>query len=94
MVRTVVLLFIILIPFTAYPQKRKAQKAYDAWEAGEYFEAIDFFKDAYSKTRDRNEKSENVTGSRTIQLALNHGIKKYQAEIMQGLKQHTGMPSL
>ena len=60
MVRTVVLLFIILIPFTAYPQKRKAQKAYDAWEAGEYFEAIDFFKDAYSKTRDRNEKSEYV----------------------------------
>lgn len=60
MVRIVVLMLIILIPFTAYPQKRKAQKAYDAWEAGEYFEAIDLFKDAYSKTRDRDEKSEYV----------------------------------
>ncbi|MEA1887376.1 MAG: OmpA family protein [Bacteroidota bacterium] len=60
MVRSLVLLFIILIPLTAYPQKRKAQKAYDAWDAGEYYEAIDYFKDAYSKTRDRNEKSEYV----------------------------------
>ncbi|MGM0667490.1 MAG: OmpA family protein [Bacteroidota bacterium] len=60
MVRTAVMLLIILIPLTAFPQKRKAQKAYDAWEAGEYFEAIDFFKDAYSKTRDRDEKNEYV----------------------------------
>ncbi|MDT8400052.1 MAG: OmpA family protein [Bacteroidales bacterium] len=60
MVRIAVLMLIILIPFTAYPQKRKAQKAFDAWEAGEYFEAIDLFKDAYSKTRDRDEKSEYV----------------------------------
>ncbi|MBN1387337.1 MAG: OmpA family protein [Bacteroidales bacterium] len=60
MVRTVVLLLIFLISLTAYSQKRKAQKAYDAWEAGEYFEAIDFFKDSYSKTRDRNEKTEYV----------------------------------
>jgi len=60
MYRTVLLLFIIVIPLAVYPQKRKAQRAYDAWDAGEYFEAIDFFKDAYSKTRDRNEKSEYV----------------------------------
>lgn len=42
----------------AYAQKRKAQKAYDAFTAGEYFESIDFFKDAFSKTRDRAEKAE------------------------------------
>jgi peptidoglycan-associated lipoprotein len=54
------MLLIILIPLTAFPQKRKAQQAYDAWEAGEYFEAIDFFKDAYSKTRDRDERNEYV----------------------------------
>ena len=60
MARIMVLIMIMLIPFTAYPQSRKAQKAYDAWEAGEYFEAIDLFKDAYSKTRDRNKKSEFV----------------------------------
>ena len=60
MVRTALMLLIILIPLSAFPQKRKAQKAYDAWEAGEYFEAIDFFKDAYSKTRDRDERNEYV----------------------------------
>jgi len=60
MYRTVLMLFIIIIPLTVYPQKRKAQRAYDAWDAGEYFEAIDLFKDAYSKTRDRNEKSEYI----------------------------------
>ncbi len=60
MVRTVVLIMIILIPLTVYPQSRKARKAYDAWEAGEYFEAIDLFKDAYSKTRDNTERSEYV----------------------------------
>ncbi|MEE4215740.1 MAG: OmpA family protein [Bacteroidales bacterium] len=60
MVRTAVMLLIILIPLTAFPQKRKAQKAYDAWEAGEYFEAIDYFKDAYSKTRDRDDRNEYV----------------------------------
>lgn len=60
MVRTALMLLIILIPLSAFPQKRKAQKAYDAWEAGEYFEAIDFFKDAYSKTRDREERNEYV----------------------------------
>jgi peptidoglycan-associated lipoprotein len=54
------MLLIILIPLTAFPQKRKAQKAYDAWEAGEYFEAIDYFKDAYSKTRDRDDRNEYV----------------------------------
>ncbi len=60
MVRIALMLLIILIPLNAHPQKRKAQRAYDALKAGEYFEAIDLFKDAYSKTRDRDEKSEYV----------------------------------
>lgn len=60
MARITIVLLLILIPLGAFSQKRKAQKAYDAWEAGEYYEAIDYFKDAYSKTRDRDEKTEYV----------------------------------
>lgn len=32
-------------------QKRKAERAYASFEAGEYYEAIDLFKDSYSKTK-------------------------------------------
>ena len=59
MIKRITLLAIIFfIAVSAFPQKRKAQKAYDAFTAGEYFEAIDFFKDAFSKTRDRAERAE------------------------------------
>lgn len=47
-------ILIILLIIVSFPdisaQKRKTQRAYDAFEAGEYYEAIDLFKDAYSKT--------------------------------------------
>ncbi len=58
MKRFISLLVFLLLVTGAYAQKRKAQKAYDAFSAGEYFDAIDFFKDAFSKTRDRAEKAE------------------------------------
>ncbi|HNR42819.1 MAG TPA: OmpA family protein [Bacteroidales bacterium] len=49
-----VLLFIILLTFMASPdgsaQKRKTERAYASYNAGEYYEAIDHFKDAYSKS--------------------------------------------
>ena len=61
------LLFItILLVIVAFPeataQKRKAERAYSSYNAGEYFDAIDQFKDAYSKTKkaDKNTKSELV----------------------------------
>jgi peptidoglycan-associated lipoprotein len=38
-------------------QKRKSGRAYDAFRAGEYFEAIDLFKDAYSKTRKKDKEA-------------------------------------
>lgn len=48
-------LLIILLIIVALPdisaQKRKTQRAYDSFEAGEYYEAIDLFKDAYSKIK-------------------------------------------
>lgn len=44
------LLILIVLP-DAHAQKRKTQRAYDAFQAGEYYDAIDLFKDAYSKTK-------------------------------------------
>jgi peptidoglycan-associated lipoprotein len=61
------LLFIsILLVIVAFPeataQKKKAERAYSSYNAGEYFDAIDQFKDAYSKTKkaDKNTKAELV----------------------------------
>ncbi len=59
-------LFIILISlFTVQvseAQKRKMERAYSSFTAGEYYDAIDLFKDAYSKARksDKNTKTELV----------------------------------
>ncbi len=41
-------------------QKKKAERAYEAFNAGEYYEAIDQFKDAYSKSKnaDRSVRTE------------------------------------
>jgi peptidoglycan-associated lipoprotein len=60
------LLLIILISAVAYTdgnaQKRKAERAYTSFNAGEYFTAIDEFKNAYSKTKkaDKNTRTELV----------------------------------
>ena len=42
------LLFIGVTDLSA--QKRRATRAYEAFNAGEYYQAIDYFKDTYSKT--------------------------------------------
>jgi peptidoglycan-associated lipoprotein len=61
------LLFLIIILIIAaspeiIAQKRKADRAYASFYAGEYFDAIDYFKDAYSKTKkaDKNTRTELV----------------------------------
>ncbi|MCX6253467.1 MAG: hypothetical protein NTV31_03200, partial [Bacteroidia bacterium] len=61
------LLFLIIMLITvispeATAQKRKAERAYSSFNAGEYFDAIDQFKDAYSKTKkaDKNSRTELV----------------------------------
>jgi len=50
-----VLFLILLLTFIVVQespaQKRKAERAYASFEAGEYYEAIDLFKDTYSKTK-------------------------------------------
>ncbi|MDY0099556.1 MAG: OmpA family protein [Bacteroidales bacterium] len=52
MKRFLYLSLILLIAFgqVAEAQRRKAERAYSAYSAGEYFEAIDLFKDSYSRT--------------------------------------------
>jgi len=56
-----ILLICVAIPDIS-AQKRKAERAYSSYNAGEYFDAIDQFKDAYSKTKkaDKNTKAEMV----------------------------------
>ena len=60
------LLFIIFLIVVTAPvleaQKRKTEKAYSSFKAGEYYDAIDLFKDAYSKTRksDKNTRTDVV----------------------------------
>ena len=63
--KQLLLLFLLLI-FAASPevsaQKRKSDRAYSSFAAGEYYDAIDLFKDAYSKTKkaDKNLRTEMV----------------------------------
>jgi peptidoglycan-associated lipoprotein len=45
-------------------QKKRAERAYEAFNAGEYFEAIDLFKDTYSKTN----KSDRTTRTEIIYM--------------------------
>jgi peptidoglycan-associated lipoprotein len=57
----ILLLFIVTSPEIS-AQKRKSDRAYSSFNAGEYFDAIDQFKDAYSKTKkgDKNSRTELV----------------------------------
>jgi peptidoglycan-associated lipoprotein len=48
------LIFISAIELNA--QNKRLQRAYETYDAGEYFEAIDIFKDAYQKITDKKEK--------------------------------------
>ncbi len=52
MIRSIIFLIILIaaMPIDASAQKRKTERAYETYYAGEYYEAIDQFKDAYSKT--------------------------------------------
>ncbi|OFY39723.1 MAG: hypothetical protein A2Z69_00985 [Bacteroidetes bacterium RBG_13_44_24] len=46
-----IILLSIVASQESFAQKRKADRAYASFEAGEYYDAIDLFKDAYSKTK-------------------------------------------
>lgn len=53
---------LLLSPAAASAQKKKTEKAYGAFNAGEYYNAIDQFKTAYSKTK----KSDRATRTELI----------------------------
>jgi peptidoglycan-associated lipoprotein len=46
-----VILLAVVASLESPAQKRKADRAYASFDAGEYFDAIDLFKDTYSKTK-------------------------------------------
>ncbi len=62
MKRSVILTLVVAMLFPAFAgaQKQKMERAWAAYSAGSYYEAIDFFKDAYSRVRDREVKAEMV----------------------------------
>lgn len=51
---------ILIISNEIYSQNKRLQRAYETYEAGEYYQAIDIFKDAYQKITDKKEK-ERIT---------------------------------
>ncbi len=53
---SVIGLYFLLLPIEA--QNKKAWRAYTAYEAGEYYEAIDLLKNAYDVVNDKDEKVE------------------------------------
>lgn len=56
----ILLLILVLHLLPASAQKRKAGRAYEFFAAGEYYEAIDQFKNAFSKSKDKDLKAEMV----------------------------------
>jgi peptidoglycan-associated lipoprotein len=54
------IILLLILPGNLHGQKRKADRAYSAFQSGSYFEAIDLFKDVYSKARDKQVKSDMV----------------------------------
>jgi len=52
-------LLVLAVPATAQ-KKEKDRKAEAAYEAGEYFKAIDLYKDAYNKVSDKDKKTEII----------------------------------
>ena len=57
---TVILLLIFIASQESLAQKKKVERAYEFFNAGEYFQAIDHFKDTYSKTKDKAIKADMV----------------------------------
>jgi len=57
---TIIFLFILFASPESLAQKKKAERAYEFYNAGEYFQAIDHFKDTYSKTKDKAIKADMV----------------------------------
>ena len=55
--RILIYTVLFLIPLCGFSQNKRLQRAYETFTAGEYFDAIDIFKDAYQKVTDKKEKA-------------------------------------
>jgi len=58
--KKIVPIFVLLLSFLCniFPQSKTIDKSYALYEAGEYYQAIDMFKESYDKTLDKNKKNE------------------------------------
>ena len=54
------LILLLAVHSGTFAQKKRWVKAEEAFEAGEYFDAIDLYKDAYAAIQDRSLKTEIV----------------------------------
>ena len=52
----ITLSLVFLFSNQVYSQNKRLQRAYETYNAGEYYQAIDIFKDAYQKITDKKEK--------------------------------------
>jgi peptidoglycan-associated lipoprotein len=48
---------IVIVSNEIYSQNKRLQRAYETYDAGEYYKAVDIFKDAYQKITDKKEKT-------------------------------------
>jgi len=95
MKKTAVLILIIIFfgVTDTFAQKRRAARAYEAYEAGEYYEAIDQFKDTYSKT---NKSDKAARGEYIYMIAecyrLVNDPRSAETWYKLAVKQTTGRP--
>ena len=95
---TIITLLLFFLPATAGAQKRKIDRAYEFYKAGEYYEAIDYFKDAYSKTKDKEIKADMVFMVSECYRMINDPknaelwYKKAVGVAMQGPRPSSGLP--
>jgi peptidoglycan-associated lipoprotein len=59
--KTIIIAGLLLVScFTLYGQGKTIDKAYKTYDAGEYYKAIDLFKESYDRVTDKNEKNKIV----------------------------------
>jgi peptidoglycan-associated lipoprotein len=57
MKKIIVCIIVAIISISAYSQNKKIANAYEAYHAGQYYEAIDMLNEAYNLIKDRTEKA-------------------------------------
>lgn len=59
--KSIIIASLLLVScYTLFGQGKTIEKAYKTYDAGEYYKAIDFFKESYDRVTDKNEKNKIV----------------------------------